>query len=357
MPNRGLTCFLTSDLSRTMSNALQRYEIKEKIAEGGLGSVSIAYDTQLERDVAIKRLHSIEGVDHEEMHEKLMKESRILSKLNSPNIVSLFDVGQDGDESFVVMEFIDGETLEEVVKRAPLLEKDFISVVEQSLEGIIAAHSGGLVHSDLKPENFMITWWPSGRFQLKLLDFGISSYVNAAEDHEAEAGGELLGSIYFMAPEQFKRKGIDQRTDIYSLGCVYYYALSGNYPFDGDTPAQVMASHLQNRFEPLESVRPDLDPRLSALVTHMIQKDPDHRFQSTQDIFEHLNEIKSVPYEETLTGPLNMGGPAAGLDPNRHAHLFAPKEKKQLPVIQILIVIIVLMFITISMAAIFMLNE
>ncbi len=336
----------------SMSTALKRYDIKETIAEGGLGAVYIAHDTKLKRDVAIKRLHTTEGISAEEMHESLMKESRILSQLNSPNIVSIFDVDKEGDESFVVMELLNGDTLEEVVKRAPLLEKDFLSVVEQSLEGIISAHSGGLIHSDLKPENFMITWWPSGRFQLKLLDFGISTYANAAAE-KTQKTTELLGSIFFMAPEQFKKQPIDQRTDIYSLGCVFYYALTGKYPFDGDTTPQVMASHLQSRVEPIQNLRPELDPRLAELVNTMIRKDPDERFQSAMKVFEEVREIQKTPppqyVEEVATVENTVYVP-------RPQPVLASSQKK-VPTLYVLFGITGVVILVIVIAAVVMLKE
>ena len=272
----------------------QRYEIKKELARGGLGTVYLANDKQLNRDVAIKRLHPQEDIDPEDMHNELMRESRILSRLKSAHIVTVFDVGRDDDGSFVVMELLNGETLEELVSRAPMVEADFISVAQQSLEGVIAAHSGGLIHSDLKPENFMITWWPSGRFQVKLLDFGIASFVNAAHDEEENDPGSMMGSIYFMAPEQFKKKPVDARTDIYSLGCVFYYALTGRRPFDGENSAQVMASHIQNRFIGLDKARPDLDPRIVEMVHAMIAKDPDERFQTAIDVMKNVEYIQKT---------------------------------------------------------------
>ncbi len=334
-----------------MNTALKRYKIKEAIAEGGLGAVYIAHDTKLKRDVAIKRLHSAEGISPEEMHESLLKESRILSQLNSPNIVNVYDVDRDGDESFVVMELLNGDTLEEVVKRAPLTEKDFLSVVEQSLEGLISAHSGGLIHSDLKPENFMITWWPSGRFQLKLLDFGISTYAHAAAE-QAEKKNELLGSIYFMAPEQFKKQPIDQRTDIYSLGCVYYYALTGQYPFDGDTTPQVMASHLQSRVEPVENIRPDLDPRLAALVNTMIRKDPAERYQAAIKVFEEVREIGKTPAPQYVQEPVYAEEPAYAPRPQP----VLASSKNAIPTLHILFGIVGVVIVVIIIAAVVMLS-
>lgn len=274
-----------------------RYRIESIIAEGGGGSVSLATDEQLGRKVAIKRLHPDATVDPNDAYEDILRESQALSALNSPNIVSVFDVVRGDPDPFVVMEYLDGETLADVVKRAPLTEADFTSVADQSLEALIAAHSVDIIHRDIKPENLVITWWPSGRFQVKMLDFGLAAIAG----HDTpDNDNSLMGSIYFMAPEQFKNQSVDARTDLYALGCVFYAALAGEPPYAGDTAPQIMASHLQGRTRDLFEVRPDLDPRICDWVMQLISTRPDDRPLSARDALTDLQEIQRRPLAQII---------------------------------------------------------
>lgn len=265
----------------------QRYEIKRKLGQGGLGAVYEGYDHHLQRKVAIKRLLAEEG-NKENLHEDLMRECHSLSALNSPNIVSLFDIGQDKDGSFVVMELLKGETLEELIQRAPLTEEDFITIAEQCLEGLLAAHDAHLLHRDLKPCNLMITWLASGRLQLKLLDFGLAKFILEPSIQTISHENSLFGSIYFMAPEQFEQKPLDARTDLYSLGSVFYHALTQEYPFNGESVAQVMAAHIQGSYKDLREYRPDLKPDLCNWVMSLMALNPDHRPDSCETALTQL---------------------------------------------------------------------
>ena len=210
----------------------ERYDIQGKLGEGGRGTVYLAQDRQLNRTVAIKRL-STEKEDADASYEAVLRESRALSALSSPHIVRVFDVGQDEDGPYVVMEHLNGKTLHEVVSNAPLIEGDFFQIAEQGLEALIAAHEVHLLHRDIKPGNLMLNWLPSGRFNLKLLDFGLAKFSDTPSVQTIAYGKSVMGSIYFMAPEQFDRELLDARTDLYSLGCLYYYGRTSRYPFDG----------------------------------------------------------------------------------------------------------------------------
>ncbi|MDE0859351.1 MAG: protein kinase [Akkermansiaceae bacterium] len=268
-----------------------RYEIKRKLGQGGLGAVFEGYDHQLRRKVAIKRLLTEEGSTQDQVDD-LMRECHSLSALNSPHVVSLFDIGQDGDGPFVVMELLDGETLETLISRAPLIETDFFSVAEQCLEGLLAAHDGHLLHRDIKPCNIMITWLPSGRMQLKLLDFGLAKFTLEPSIQTIAHGNSLFGSIYFMAPEQFEQRPLDARTDLYSLGGVFYYALTGEYPFNGESVAQVMASHLQGYCKDLREYRPDLPETLCNWIMSLMARQPDNRPNSCEVALSQLVGIR-----------------------------------------------------------------
>jgi serine/threonine protein kinase len=260
-----------------MSN---RYEIRDQIGKGGLGAVYKAFDTQLQREVAIKRVLSSERATPEEVAEsarKLIAEAQTLSSLNHPNIITVFDVGQDEKGGYVVMELLKGETLDETVERGVLTQEDFTEVVYQTLEALIAAQANNVIHRDIKPTNIMVIWQASGKFQLKILDFGLAKFSKSPSVQTMDQEESVLGSIFFMAPEQFERGELDARTDLYQMGCVYYNALTGQYPFNGDTAPQVMNAHLQHKVVPLEQIRPDLAPVICQWVMWLINRDIDHR--------------------------------------------------------------------------------
>lgn len=289
-----------------------RYEIKRKLGQGGLGAVSEGYDHHLQRKVAIKRLLAEEG-NEKKLHENLMRECHSLSALNSPHIVSLFDIGQDEGGSFVVMELLEGETLEELINRAPLTEEDFLTIAEQCLEGLLAAHDAHLLHCDLKPCNLMITWLASGRLQIKLLDFGLAKFAPEPSIQTTTHRDSLFGSIYFMAPEQFEQKPIDARTDLYSLGSVFYYALTQNYPFNGESVTLVMASHLQGNYKDLREYRPDLNPDLCNWVMSLMALNPDDRPDSCETALGQLIGVRQGTFQpsqpegvEMMTHPVEI---------------------------------------------------
>ena len=268
-----------------------RYTFEEKVGRGGIGAVYKAYDNQLGRNVAIKRMLPPEESDvasTEDASSNLLQEAKILSTLNHPNIVTVFDVGADAKGVFVVMELLDGETLDETVSRGVLTEGDFSEVVIQSLEALIAAQDIDLVHRDIKPGNVMVVWLPSGKFQVKVLDFGLAKFSARPSVQTNDQGDAILGSIFFMAPEQFERGELDGRTDLYSLGCIYYHCLTGKYPFQGDTAAQVMASHLQNKMVPIEKYRPDLPVWLINWVKWLLQREAVNRPTDAKAALEHF---------------------------------------------------------------------
>ena len=263
-----------------------RYEIRDKIGQGGVGEVYMAHDTQLDREVAIKRLKAGDDQDDDE----LFREARALSALQHPNVVTVFDVGSDEDGPFAVMELLKGETLDETVERSPMTLDDFRGMVRQTLEGVIAAHSVGLLHRDIKPSNLMVSWLPSGKFQLKILDFGLAKFSANASEQTSDQEDGILGSIYFMAPEQFERGALDARTDVYALGCVYYYSLTGLHPFDGETSPQVMASHLRHDVRDLAALRPDVPPEVCRWVMWLINRKADERPSSAKEAYDFFRE-------------------------------------------------------------------
>lgn len=276
----------------------ERYQIKAKIGQGGIGAVYRAFDTHLQREVAVKRLLPPDESEafEEDPTKTLFKEAHLLSALQHPNVVSVYDVGTDDDGVFVVMELVDGETFDQVVDRGLLTEADFAEMVAQTLEALIAAQDKDLVHRDIKPTNLMVKWLPSGKFQFKLLDFGLAKFSPKPTRQTIGLNDAILGSIHFMAPEQFERLPLDCRTDLYAMGCMFYYGLGGRYPFDGDTAAEVMAAHLQHRVAPLHEVRSDISQRSCDWVMWLMNREMDARPKSAHEALDvFFNHEMPVP--------------------------------------------------------------
>jgi serine/threonine protein kinase/HEAT repeat protein len=278
-----------------------RYEVLGKIADGGLGSVFKAYDRNLRREVALKRVRADSPEEAERQAEQLFEEARTISTLQHPHIVTVFDVGKDEEGAFIVMELLKGETLEDIIQRGALNEGDFRELVTQSLEGMMAAHATGLIHLDIKPQNFMVIWLPSGKFQIKILDFGLAKLSSHPQVQDVDDDGAVMGSIYFMAPEQFERSPVDARTDLYSLGCVFYFALTQHYPFQGETGPEVMASHMYHSFIPLAQMRPDLPAQTCAWVEWLMNRDPNLRPEAVSQAHEWFQAGQAPTFESPVT--------------------------------------------------------
>lgn len=296
-----------------------RYEVLGQIAEGGLGTVYKAYDRNLRREVALKRVRADSPEEATAQAEQLFSEARTLSTLQHPHIVTIFDVGKDEQGAYIVMELLKGETLEDIIARGALNPFDFRELVTQTLEGMVAAHSTGLIHLDIKPQNFMVIWLPTGKFQIKILDFGLSMLAHVPTVQEMNDDGSILGSIFFMAPEQFERSPVDVRTDLYSLGCVFYFALTQSYPFQGETGPEVMASHLYHSLVPLEQLRPDLPPMVCRWVEWLICRKPEDRPVTVAQAYEWFlagqAPTPEPPVVPAVAVPVAIAVPESAADP------------------------------------------
>ena len=289
----------------------ERYQIKERIGHGGLGEVFIALDTQLQREVALKRMKAAEGQSPDD----LIKEAKVLSALQHPNILTVFDLGQDEQGAFVITELLRGETLEQVITRGPLRYEDFRQMALQSLEGLVAAQALNLIHRDLKPGNLMVTWHASGKFQVKILDFGLAKFSQQASRQTEDQEAGIMGSIFYMAPEQFERQPLDGRTDLYALGSIFYFSLTGKNPFDGDTAPVVMGAHLTHRVTPLIQVRPDLPPWVCDWVMWFINRDPADRPSSAQEALDAFQQQAAAWDAAVQAAPLAAAAARASAPP------------------------------------------
>jgi len=260
-----------------------RYEIRDRIGQGGLGSVFRGFDRRMNRVVAIKRISRADQSLEEEAAKQLLQEAGALASLQHPNIVTIHDLGSDAEGPFVVMELIEGKTIDELINRAPLTWPDFKEFALQAQEALIAAHEIDIIHSDLKPSNLMLSWLPSGKFQVKIVDFGLAVLARSQDQEDIAKADEVFGSVYFMPPEQFERKSLDARSDLYSIGCVYYQALTGLYPFDGESVRDVMTAHLHHTVTPLQEHRPDLPSWVGDWVMWHINRQPEDRPDSARE--------------------------------------------------------------------------
>lgn len=242
-----------------------------------------AFDRTLQRHVAIKRIKGDQG-SHKGKSAALA-EAKALSAMHHPHIVAVFDVGHDAEGYFVVMELIDGENLETMMRLGKMLIQQFVPFATQVQEALIGAHAIGVLHRDLKPANVMLQWLPSGNLHVKLLDFGLESLTRGAAPHKHS----MLGSLHFMSPEQFANGELTAQSDVYAAGCLYYYALTHHFPFDGADATQVMLAHLNHRIVPIEKLRPDLPRWLCEWVMWHCNLDCQDRPPSVLAAFDYFN--------------------------------------------------------------------
>ncbi|HSI85583.1 MAG TPA: serine/threonine-protein kinase, partial [Candidatus Methylacidiphilales bacterium] len=271
----------------------QRFELQELVGCGGLGEVYKAIDHRLERPVAVKRMRRF-SEDGRAMVEQAWREAMTTACLQHPNIVTIFDYGLDELGAYVVMEYVDGENFEQCLERGPLHIDDFMRFARESLEGLAAAHATGLIHRDIKPGNFMLQGSITAPFHVKILDFGLAKYVQVPTPQTVDQYNALMGSLHYMAPEQFLRLPIDHRADLYSLGCILHEALTGTIAFDGETIASLIDLHVNVLPPSVLEVRPDVSPELDAWLQHFLQKESTDRYQSALDALADFTAIRNA---------------------------------------------------------------
>lgn len=259
-----------------------RYRIVDKIGVGGMADVYLGEDTLLGRQVAIKVLHANFAND-DEFVTRFKREAQAAGKLNHPNIVNMYDVGFDQDLHYIIMEYVNGETLKEYITRHGRLSIDeAVKFTIAIAEGLEHAHTMGIVHCDIKPHNVIIT--QTGR--VKVTDFGIARAMNAT--NTVMYTNSILGSAHYLSPEQASGKPVDGNTDIYSLGVVLYEMLTGRVPFEGETPIAVALKHVREKVAPPTRYNPSIPPLLEAVVLKALSKNPADRFDSISDMISDL---------------------------------------------------------------------
>jgi serine/threonine protein kinase len=275
------------------------YEVLGLIGEGGMGQVYRAADTRLDRAVAIKVMPA--ALDDPIRRERFEREARSISKLEHPNICPLYDIGElpasVGGGLFLVMQFLEGETLAQRITRGPLSIKDTLDVGIQIAEALSVAHRAGIVHRDLKPGNVMLT-----RAGARLLDFGLARTVTTAANSDETAGGArttlttqgtLLGTLHYMAPEQLDGREVDTRADIFAFGAVLYEMVTGLKAFEAETPARVMSAILRDEPVRVSTLVPITPVGLDELIHTCLAKDPNERWQGMGDVARQLRWLQT----------------------------------------------------------------
>ena len=278
-------------------DTLGSYRVLEQLGAGGMGEVYKAHDARLNRAVALKILTPAMATP--ERLRRFEQEARSASALNHPNILTIHDVGRDGDIAYFAMEWVDGQTLRQVMAAGRVPMRRILQLSHQIAEGLAKAHAAGIVHRDLKPENVMVT----ADGLVKVVDFGLAKLAEdttarAADTRTQTAGstpGLIMGTVGYMSPEQASGRPVDYRSDQFSLGLLIYELATGTRPFQRSTTAQSMAATIEVDPAPVDALNPDVPPHLAAVVARCLAKDPADRYESTRDLARDLKGILDSP--------------------------------------------------------------
>lgn len=263
-----------------------RYQIIRTIGEGGMANVYLAYDTILEREVAVKVLRG-DLANDEKFVKRFQREAKAASSLNHPNIVEMCDVGEDDGNYFIVMEYVNGKTLKNLIKkRGALSLSETIDIMLQLTSGIACAHDSYIIHRDIKPQNVMIL--EDGR--VKITDFGIAVALNSTELTQTNS---VMGSVHYLPPEQANGSGATVKSDIYSLGILMYELLTGKLPFKGDNAVEIAIKQMKDRLPSIIAQNPNVPQSVENVVLRACAKNPENRYESVREMHEDLKTVLS----------------------------------------------------------------
>jgi serine/threonine protein kinase len=283
---------------------LNHYRIGGLIGSGGMAEVYRARDTKLARDVAIKVLHHVRFVDRKRL-DPVYREARVLACLNQPNIAGIYGIEEADGLCGLVLELVEGETLSERIGRGPLSLKDSLSIVRQIVTGLRAAHAKGIIHRDLKPSNIKLT--EDGT--VKLVDFGLAKLLRSLDIDETvpeiSKAGFVMGTLAYMSPEQARGKPVDARTDVWAFGCVFYEILTGKAAFRGDSPTDVIVKIATEEpdWNSIPRLPEDVSGSVERLIRKCLQKDPNLRYSSIQEVSEALETLHQSTEDPKLQVP------------------------------------------------------
>ena len=275
-----------------------RYKIISLIGSGGMGEVYLAKDTQLDRNVALKILKPKLSHRYGDALDRFVLEARSASALNHPNIITIYDIGENEGSHYIASEFIEGRTLHERINRRSLSLSEILTISVQAAAALAAAHAAGIIHRDIKPENIMVR----GDGYVKVLDFGLAKLAEIeTEPADVDADtrrlvatnpGLVMGTVSYMSPEQARGKAVDKRTDIWSLGVVMYEMSTGVRPFAGETTSDVIAAILKTEPDPISKRSSGIPAEFERIIGKALRKDRDERYQNIKDLLIDLNDLK-----------------------------------------------------------------
>ena len=258
-----------------------RYEIIRAIGEGGMANVYLGYDTILDRNVAIKVLRGDLSND-EKFVRRFQREALSASSLAHPNIVEMYDVGEDDGIYYIVMEYVEGKTLKQLLKkRGTLTLSEAIDIMSQLTDGMAHAHDSYIIHRDLKPQNIMI----KDDGQIKITDFGIAMALNSTQLTQTNS---VMGSVHYLPPEQASGKGCTIKSDIYSMGIIFYELLSGTLPFKGENAVEIALKHMREPLPDLREDNPSIPQSITNIILKSTAKNPKNRYDSARSMHEDL---------------------------------------------------------------------
>ena len=258
-----------------------RYKIIESIGEGGMANVYLAWDTILEREVAVKILRG-DLADDEKFVRRFQREANSASSLKHPNVVEVYDVGEDNGKYFIEMEFVNGKTLKSLIKKRGALNlTEAIDIMLQITSGMACAHDSYIIHRDIKPQNIMIL--EDGR--VKITDFGIAMALNS---NELTQTNSVMGSVHYLPPEQASGSGSTIKSDIYSIGILMFELLTGKVPFKGDTAVEIAIKHMKNPIPSVCKINPSVPQSVENIILKACAKNPKNRYDSVLEMYEDL---------------------------------------------------------------------
>ena len=270
-----------------------RYEIIKTIGEGGMANVYLAHDTILDRKVAIKVLRGDLSND-EKFIRRFKREALSVSNLSHPNIVEVYDVGEEDGNYYIVMEYIEGKTLKQLLqKRGALTLTEVIDIMSQLTDGLAHAHEAYIIHRDIKPQNIMIE--DNGR--IKITDFGIAMALNSTQLTQTNS---VMGSVHYLPPEQANGKGATVKSDIYSLGILMYELLTGSVPFKGDTAVEIALKHMKEKVPSVRKQNPTIPQSVENIILKATAKNPKNRYDSVREMHADLETALERDNEKRL---------------------------------------------------------
>ncbi len=267
-----------------MKTDIGHYQLVSELGRGGMGVVYKAYEPALERYVAIKELSS--SLSHDpDLVQRFVREARAMAALNDPHIIQIHFIGQDEEQPYFAMEFVDGESLSSLLQREGRLKAgDALKICQQAAQGLAAAHSHGVIHRDIKPSNLML----NKRDQLKIADFGIA-FTHRDFSKKLTATGDVVGTPGYLSPEVCLGNPVDARSDLFALGIVLYEMLSGQIPFNDPSPLKLMLSVVESAMPDIRMLNNEIDADTVAILDKLLAKNPDNRYQTADDLLKAIS--------------------------------------------------------------------